>query len=161
MITSALKHVRQNLVAFVALFVALSGTGWAAINLPAGSVGSRQLRNHSVTPVKFDRGFINGTVRAWAVVAPDGAVQAGAGQPSVFVVKVAQGSYVITWKTVRTPTFRGCFASGGLTGESGVGGSAEASVVPNPSKRNGWVDVSTYDSHGQPVPQYFYAALVC
>lgn len=36
-------------VALIALFVALSGGAYAAINLPANSVGTKQLKNGAVT----------------------------------------------------------------------------------------------------------------
>jgi hypothetical protein len=42
--TRILTHARSNLIALIALFVALGGTSYAAINLPAGSVGARQYR---------------------------------------------------------------------------------------------------------------------
>jgi len=155
-----LRHFRQNVVAYLALFVALGGTSYAAINLPPGSVGSRQLRNHSITPVKFDRRFINDTVRAWAVVAPSGTVQAGAGKPSVLVESTAPGVYVIKWKNVAVPTQRGCFAIGGITDEAEQAGSAEAGLfVP---RKGPWaVDVGTYGPQGQRLAQYFYAAVIC
>ena len=40
-----------TVAAYVALFVALGGTSYAAITLPKNSVGSSQLRNHSVKGV--------------------------------------------------------------------------------------------------------------
>ena len=48
MFSSILSHARHNLVAYLALFVALGGTSYAAINLPAKSVGTKQLRAGSV-----------------------------------------------------------------------------------------------------------------
>ena len=39
-----LRHLRRNAVAYLALFVALRGTSYAAIRLPASSVGTEQLR---------------------------------------------------------------------------------------------------------------------
>jgi hypothetical protein len=39
-----LVHIRRNAVAYVALFVALGGTSYAAFDIP----------NHSIDPVKFD-----------------------------------------------------------------------------------------------------------
>lgn len=42
-----------NAVSSLALFIALGGTGYAAVKLPAHSVGSRELRDHSVTPRKL------------------------------------------------------------------------------------------------------------
>jgi|SRR5690349_1763937 len=45
-----------NAVATVALFVALGGTSYAAITLPAGSVGTKQLKNGAVTKAKLAHG---------------------------------------------------------------------------------------------------------
>ena len=36
--------MRHNVVAYLALFVALGGTSYAAIRLPANSVGARQIK---------------------------------------------------------------------------------------------------------------------
>ena len=49
-----LRSVKGNAVALVALFVALGGTSYAAVKLPAGSVGTRQLKNASVTLPKVE-----------------------------------------------------------------------------------------------------------
>ena len=48
MVASIFSHARHNLVAYLALFVALGGTSYAAINLPAKSVGTKQLRAGAV-----------------------------------------------------------------------------------------------------------------
>jgi hypothetical protein len=49
---ASLRHFRRNLVAYLALFVALGGTSYAAVKLPRNSVGSAQLRNNVVTSSK-------------------------------------------------------------------------------------------------------------
>ncbi len=72
--TKFLRHLQANLVAYLALFVALGGTGYAALRLPAGSVGARQLKNHSIGPVKFDRGSIAGYVRDWITIDSQGRI---------------------------------------------------------------------------------------
>ncbi len=158
--TRLLAHVRSNAISYLALFVALGGTGYAAISLPAGSVGASQLRNHSITPDKLDPRFINGTVRAWAVVAPNGTVQAGAGKPSVLVERQTPGLYVIKWRGVAKPSQHRCFAIGGITDDAAEGASAEASLfVPH---RGPWaVDLNTYGPQGQRGAQYFYTAVFC
>jgi hypothetical protein len=46
------SYVSQHHLALLALFVALGGTSYAAIKLPANSVGSKQLKTHAVTPSK-------------------------------------------------------------------------------------------------------------
>ncbi len=48
-----LSHLRQHSISYLALFVALSGTSYAAINLPANSVGTPQLRDGAVTSSKI------------------------------------------------------------------------------------------------------------
>ncbi len=70
--TRVFSHLRSNAIAYLALFVALGGTSYAAVNLPANSVGNRQLKNHSITPSKFDTGSIAGYVRDWAEIGPAG-----------------------------------------------------------------------------------------
>jgi hypothetical protein len=47
-------HLAGNLVGYAALFVALGGSAYAAVSLPAGSVGARQLRNGAVTLAKIN-----------------------------------------------------------------------------------------------------------
>jgi hypothetical protein len=74
--TRLFRHFRSNVVAYVALFVALGGTSYAAVHLPVGSVGNRQIRNHSITPIKFNLSTIAGSVRYWAVVTGSGRVLA-------------------------------------------------------------------------------------
>jgi hypothetical protein len=44
------RFTYANMVASLALFVSLGGASYAAMVLPAGSVGSKQLRAHAVTP---------------------------------------------------------------------------------------------------------------
>ena len=73
-----LGHLRANAVAYLALFVALGGTSYAAVVLPADSVGRAQLRNGAVSnakladgavgPAKLNPALIGGSIRAWAWV---------------------------------------------------------------------------------------------
>ena len=80
-----LTFIRHNAIALTALFVALGGTSYAALSLPAGSVGTRQLRNHSVTPIKLDRNNIGGYVRYWARVSASGRLIASNPRAKVLV----------------------------------------------------------------------------
>ena len=52
MTTALVSHARRNLIAYVALFVALGGTSYAAASLPADSVGRKQLKQNAVTSQK-------------------------------------------------------------------------------------------------------------
>jgi hypothetical protein len=47
-----------NAAATIALFVALGGTSYAAFSLPAGSVGTKQLKNGAVTRAKLAHGVV-------------------------------------------------------------------------------------------------------
>lgn len=53
-----LRHLRRNLVAYLALFVALGGTSAAATNalLPRNSVGTKQVIDHSLLSRDFKTG---------------------------------------------------------------------------------------------------------
>jgi hypothetical protein len=53
-----LQHLRSNLVAYIALFAALTSTGYAATTklLPANSVGTRQVIDHSLLRQDFKPG---------------------------------------------------------------------------------------------------------
>ena len=79
-----IAHLRSNLVGWIALFVALGGTGYAAMSIPRNSVGAAQIRNRSITPVKFNPSAIGGSVRAWAIIRANATVLASGGKPIVF-----------------------------------------------------------------------------
>src|ERR1700722_15945300 len=100
--TTILRFFRSNAVAFLALFIALGGVGWAATSLPAGSVGSRQIKNNSITPAKFNRSMIGGSVRYWARISADGKIIAS--QPKARIVQ---------WFTDPTGPFGGGVGRGG------------------------------------------------
>lgn len=52
-----LAYLKRHHLAIVALFVALGGTSYAATQLPANSVGTRQIRPGAVTPAKLSPGL--------------------------------------------------------------------------------------------------------
>jgi hypothetical protein len=56
LITSMLRRLTfANVMSSLAMFVALGGASYAAITLPPDSVGTKQLKNHSITVRKIDR----------------------------------------------------------------------------------------------------------
>ena len=99
-----LDHIRSNIVGYVALFVALGGTSYAAMSLPAGSVGTQQLRNGavtskklangSITPGKLDARTLGGSVRHWARINQSGQVLSGSRGAHG---SVAGNEYTVTW----------------------------------------------------------------
>jgi hypothetical protein len=82
-ITGFLKH---NAIAIAALFIALGGTSYAAVAIPKGSVGNRQLRNGAVsagkikagavTPGKLASGSFGGRILDYVEIANNGQVLA-------------------------------------------------------------------------------------
>lgn len=54
----SLKPSPAMLVALLALFVALGGSSYAALNLPKGSVGPKQLKKNAVTSTKVKPGSL-------------------------------------------------------------------------------------------------------
>lgn len=91
MVASVTRHLRRHLVAYVALFVALSGSGYAASTklLPKNSVGTKQVIDHSLLRQDFKSGTLlrgpagpKGTTGAAGATGPAGpAGPAGAGGP--------------------------------------------------------------------------------
>ena len=49
----------SNVVALMALFVALGGASYAAIKVPKNSVGTRQIKNRAVTAAKLRKNSVN------------------------------------------------------------------------------------------------------
>jgi hypothetical protein len=173
-------HLRANVIAYLALFVALGGTGYAAITIPRGSVGTAQLRNHAITPVKLGKG-IAGSVRAWAIVTPTGKVIAGGGKPRVLPDASPDGHYAIEWgvaiprtcATVATVEKRGALGptesvpvppadtetipviAGYVSQAETIGGSARSgNTIPT-------TDLFTFNQAGQLAPLPFDVAVIC
>jgi hypothetical protein len=60
--------LRNNLIALVALFIALGGTSYAATQLPSKSVGTKQLKAGAVTAAKIKAGAVStAKIKAGAV----------------------------------------------------------------------------------------------
>src|SRR5579884_643716 len=55
MSSRVIAHVRGNVVGYVALVFALSGSAYAASSLPANSVGTKQLKSGAVTTKKLSQ----------------------------------------------------------------------------------------------------------
>ena len=148
--TRLLHHIRHNVVAYIALFVALAGTSYAAVSIP----------NHSISPVKLNRHSIGGYVRAWVSVNANGHVAASAGGVRVLPdFNVAPGHYIIDWHP--KPTSR-CTAIGSVdfTGGAPVAGYVIAGAASSP-RRGEQSAVQTYNAFGQPAALAYDVELLC
>jgi hypothetical protein len=172
-VSRAVQHVRANFVAYLALFVALGGTSYAAIQLPAGSVGTRQLKNGSITPVKLNGRYFNGTVRAWAVVTPAGKVVGGGGKPVAMITAFSPSTYQVAWGV---PLPRKCATVANVDSRD-TPPTETVSIPGNPaaqfaagyavvSESSGFKGLSTttlttFNQSGQPTPMTFDVAVIC
>jgi len=161
LIVRLLAHARANTIAWTALamsFLALSGGAYAALSLPAGSVGTRQLRNGSITPAKLDPRAIGGSVRHWAQVNAAGSIVSSSSHARDTGV-AADGDYVITWSdSFPTRCVPGVTVLGKTSLLSPAVGFAN---VRNTGSHPTRVWVSTYDPQGTPKPAPFSLAVIC
>lgn len=150
-----LLHLRRHSVGYVALFVALGGTSYAAFSL----------RNHSIDPVKLNPQRIGGYVRAWATVGSNGQVISSSthgvtvkmhGSPA------PPGDFDVFWH-VRPSSH--CTAVVNVDGRAvSAAGLAPGSSVPETVRPPGHGEettVLTYDATGQPKALPFDVALLC
>ena len=151
--TRILHHLRANVIAYLALFIALGGTSYA-FTLPAGSVGSRELKNHSITPIKFDPRSIAAYVRAWAVIKNGNHVVSSRPKARVVGWDPSFGAGVVSWGHAIQ---RACFpvASGGTD-------LIQVAILPG-AHHTYQVHIGYYTSNGQldPSPVVGYVAVMC
>lgn len=145
-----LVQVRRNAVAYVALFVALGGTSYAALDLP----------NHSIDPVKLNPRQMGGYVRGWASVNADGRVTASGGGVRVLVdSSLAPGHYIIDWRPRPTTA---CTAIGSV--DEGTAGLVPGYLITSSGASRGLGEqsaVQTYNAQGQPSALAFDVQLDC
>ena len=143
--TKLLTYARSNIIAIVALVIAMGGTSYAAFSLPAGSVGTRALRDRSVTPAKLDQRFSGAVVRYWALIDGHGHVLASS-RPRPRTAGFGFGGGNISFGRPQRGGIR-CFALGSIADPvSGLAGSSftlSADVD---------VGVTTYNTAGMETP---------
>jgi hypothetical protein len=159
-----LDHARRNAIAYLALFVALGGSSYAAISIPNGSITSAKLNKHS----------IGGYVLAWAHVRADGKLIAGSpGAVPTYLSELAGetppgDNYIVAWRGLKVPgrcaTTVTIDDAGPLTSR---GATAEAHIFPKRAfagqagKTNGQVMVDIANASDDNVPDNFYVEVVC
>jgi hypothetical protein len=164
-----LAYLRQNILALLALFVALGGSSYAALSLPADSVGTRQLRNgavtsrklakHAVSAANLDPKSIAGHIADWAQIRADGHVTSSNPKASVSLTDPTRGLFRVSWHR-SIPS--GCIAVANPTNVPIVLGFATASVLGLGGQNSTTsLLVSTFDASGNNVPVNVNVVVIC
>jgi hypothetical protein len=159
-VTKLLNHLKHNVVAYLALFVALGGTSYAAINLPAGSVGTRQLRTGAVTNKKLakgsvgaadlDRKSIAGYVRAYAQISGEGQILSSRPAATIVVWRTDPNNGpggLIQWSQPMPAT---CFALATTNTQAGLVSYASAQLASGGAQHDAGTTI-LLSTAGQPV----------
>jgi hypothetical protein len=147
-----LHHLRNNAVGYIALFVALSSTSYAAL-----TISGAQIRNQSIDAIKLNPKSISASIRAWVIVqAGTDEAKASASNTRVRVSAIGNGES-ITWPHQRFG--RNCLASvtPQLTPATGPYGSV--TVQFSPAAGNLTIRGFGPDKLGR--PQSAYVMIVC
>jgi hypothetical protein len=143
MLSSASRHLRRNLVAYVALLFAFSGTSYAATTalLPANSVGTRQVINGSLLKKDFKSGQLPRGARGPRGFAGAGGATGPAGAAGPAGAQGVQGpagpvslTYVFSADTAlpngtQQDAFADCPAGMVVTGGGGFSASTSTAVT--------------------------------
>lgn len=175
------RRTFANVTSMLALFFALSGASYAAVVLPAGSVGPRQLRQSAVTAGKLAAHAVlgrniapgavtNRSIAPGSVTGADIQLSTLGKVPTAATASVATVADSAPVARVKTVTVTATVAAGTVTaatatcdpGLTVVGGGASLSSEDNaivndsyPSAANRWtVDVFGSDSGGGPFTVY-------
>jgi hypothetical protein len=167
MMIRLVSHVRSNAIAYLALFIALGGTSYAAVRLAPGSVGTVQLRNGAVTarkiakgaitPTKLNAKAIGGSVRHWAQINADGTIASSSSRAHVSAS--TPGGYVISWSDTFPHT---CAVIATPLGSQALGGASSGYAnahIAGARPTSVWLD--TYNAQGQLSPTAFSVAVIC
>jgi hypothetical protein len=166
MLTKIFSLIRRQSLGAIALFVALGGSGYAAINLPAGSVGSKQLRSGAVTNKKLakgsvgaadlDRKSIAGYVRAYVQINGQGQILSSRPAAKILVWRTDPQNGpggLIQWSQPIPAT---CFALATTNTQAGAVSYASAQLASGGAKHNAQSTV-LLSAAGQPVN----VAIIC
>lgn len=160
---SRLRHhaTYANIVATLALFIAVAtGGAYAATQLGKNSVGSRALKNRSVKV----KDLANQTRERFghvehANVASDGTLRSGTATSAVSQAPVSPGSYTVTFDH---QVARCTYAATPATVPPPVDGVFQIAAAARLTGQGGReVEVTTYDTAGNPVASGFHLLVIC
>jgi hypothetical protein len=155
----ALSHVRQHVIAYLALacvVLAAAGGAYAAVIIPNGSI----------TAAKLDTRSIGGYVLAWAHVSAAAHVMSGSHGAVAGSAEGTLPNYGVAWRGVKLPGRCVPMVTPGLGGSSGAWPIVKADLTSRWGytarvKTHGSVTLEIADSTGQPLADSFYLAVVC
>lgn len=150
--TRLLTHLRNNFVAYIALFAALGGTSYAAL-----SISGSQIRNQTIDAIKLNPKTISASIRAWVIVYGDStSATAGPSSARVRVHAIGTGE-VITWPHRKFG--RSCMPMATPLGSPTTGGYGSVSTQFNASRGTLTLFGFGPDKVGRPQPAY--VMIVC
>lgn len=86
-----------NVVATLALFIALGGVSWAAVKLPKNSVGSKQIKKNAVTSAKIKKNsIISSKIKNGAIQGADINLGSLGKVPSAAVADTAENTFFVS-----------------------------------------------------------------
>jgi hypothetical protein len=166
MLAFVLAAIRRNALAALALAVAvlgLAGGAYATFRLPANSVSTGQIVNHSITPAKlrFTQKTFGGYVRDWAVVSANGTIAAANTQAGNFAGGTPGGPvYAIAWSIgTSTQIIRNCVPE--VTVEAPLAPGAQPGAYATAANDKDAIVVRTYNAAGVPTSEPFYLTVTC
>jgi hypothetical protein len=168
-VLKTLTFIRHNAIALLALFVALGGTSYAALSLPAGSVGTKQLRNGAVTSRKIakravtaaslDPKSIAGHIADWAQINAAGHVTSSRPSASVSMTDPTRGLFRVSWHRSLP---QNCVVFANPANVPTVLGQETAETFgPDGHGANSSLLVETFDSSSSNVPESVNVMVVC
>jgi hypothetical protein len=170
--TRVVEYLRHNALAAIALvcsLLSMAGASYAALSLPAGSVGTRQLRNgsvtnskiarHAVTAANLDPKSIAGHIADWAQIRANGQVVSSSPRASVFATDPARGLFQVSWHRGIPSS---CIAIANPANVAPVLGPATADTFgPNGRGLATSLLVETFNSNGANVPENVNVVVIC
>ena len=162
-----LAYLRQNALALLALFVALGGASYAAISIPAHSVGTKQLRNgsvtskklakHAVSAAKLDPRSIAGRIAEWAQIRSDGQVVSSSPQGAT-ALDPQQGTFLVSWHRAIPSS---CIAIANPVNVVSTPSATAQTFATTGHGRSTSLPVETFDARGAQVSESFNVIVIC